>query len=114
MGFRTTLTTQHYGTRLPAWFHEKYFENYFIDGTLVSSKCELKHYDDFFEKDLQKALIEIDFFTDNIREMHVVALGEDGFVSKIIVTKETIKYFWLGLDDGIEPHWLAIACLCER
>lgn len=99
MGFRTTLTTEHFGTQLPKWFHEKYEKNYFIDGTLVSSKCELKHYDDEFEKDYQKALLETDFFSDNLREIHIVAMGEDGYVTKIIITKDKIKYILFGVDD---------------
>ena len=104
MGYRTTITTNHYPRELPAWFNDKYKELYFISGTLVTSKKEVKHYDDIFIKDLQKALIESEFFKNNSIKFNVVVLGKDGFVTKIIITNDLIEYYWMGPDEGQEAE----------
>lgn len=101
MGFRSTLTTEHFGSSLPTWFIEKYKENYFINGTLVSSKCELKHYGNDFLLDYQKALIEINWF-DKMSSVCVAIMGEDDFITKVRISKDTIKYFWFREEEAFE------------
>ena len=105
MGYKTTITTQHYATLLPQWFCEKYGNSYFISGTLVSSKTELKHYDGQFERDYQHALREAGFF-DRIDQIHAVAMGENGYVTKMIITKYEIKYYWLGIENEQQEEYI--------
>lgn len=104
MGFRSTLTTEYFGNTLPDWFKEKYQENYFINGTLVASKCELSHDGDTFIIDYQKALNEINWFH-KLRSICVVIMGEDKFITKVRISKDTIKYFWLREEEETDHIW---------
>jgi len=101
MGFRSTLTTQFYGYDLPDWFKDKYTDYYYINGTLVSSLCELKHYNDEFETDYQKALIECGFF-DKIKSMVCAVLAEDGVITKVFISKDDIEYIHFFNDCLVE------------
>jgi hypothetical protein len=98
MGFRSTLVSQHYGRELPQWFHDKYQQDYFISGSLIASKRELKYYDDVFMTDYQRALNESGLL-DGLN-MEVIIIAEDGFVTKVIITKDVIRYLWF--DEGQE------------
>lgn len=111
MGYRSTLTTQHYNYDgdLPQWFKEKY-NNYFLfpNGTLVSC-TEFKMYsgNDFFE-DYQKALIELNILTNNFKVICAV-LAEDGKITKVIINKDEIKYVIMedGCElDGVCSYWI--------
>lgn len=102
MGFRSVLITDHYGHKLPEWFKEKYNEDFnFLSGTLVSSKAEIKLYsgDEFFQ-DYQKALAETGIL-DNSFRVNCVVLHEDGVITKVVISKKEIEYFWI-LQTDIE------------
>ena len=93
MGFRSTLVSQDYQGELPNWFKKKYNDYIlFSDGLTVSSKREVKlHTNEFFE-DYQKAVNEGGFWDDKSIEIEIVVLAEDGFVSKVLISKDMIKY----------------------
>jgi hypothetical protein len=99
MGFRSTLTTQYYGHELPEWFKEKHKDNFLISNTLVSQR-EWKFYsgNEFFE-DYQKALIEVCLLKNGFKVVSVV-LAEDGYITKVIITENEIKYILM--EDGHE------------
>ena len=101
MGFRSTLVSQDYYGKLPDWFIEKYGGwILFPNGLIVSSKHEAKYYDNQFFEDYQKAVIESGFWDDTDIDIVLVVLAEDGFITKVSITKKEIKYTWM--DDGIE------------
>lgn len=102
MGFRSTITTEDLGYKIPKWFVEKYpylsfgitIDN--IDNVdkefpsfPISSKCETKFYDKVSEQevftDIQKILKEQD-----IEELIVVLLHECGGITRVKITKNTI------------------------
>lgn len=94
MGYRHTLTSEHYFAKLGEWFKEKYKDIVYTNEGLISSICERKFYGgiDFFE-DYQKALNECDFFDDFGYDVKVVSLSEDGTVTLIEVSKDKIQFF---------------------
>lgn len=105
MGFRSTLTTQHYGHDLPEWFKEKYKSYFnFPSGTLVSC-TEFKMYsgNEFFD-DYQKALIEVGLLKNNFKIICAV-LAEDGQITRVEISKDEVKYFWMSVDTDWEGVW---------
>ena len=93
MGFRSTLTSEHYSGTLPEWFKDKYKDRLsFPDGLLLASISEWKYYNNELFEDFHKALIEIDFWYGNSLEVNLAVLAEDGTISKVIVSKEGIRY----------------------
>ena len=101
MGFRSTLVSQDYPGKLPNWFKEKYNDYIlFSNGLTVSSKREAKFYTNEFFEDYQKAVNESGFWDDKSIEIVIVVLAEDGFVSKVLISKDEIKYIMM--DEGYE------------
>lgn len=100
MGFRSTLTTQHYGQDLPQWFKEKYNKYFLFPSGTLASCTEFKMYsgNEFFE-DYQKALIEVGLLKNNFK-ITCAVLAEDGKITKVTISKDEIKYVWM--DDGYE------------
>ena len=103
MGFRSTLTTQHYGYKMPEWFKEKYNDKFLITDTLVSQR-EWKMYsgNEFFE-DYQRALIEVGILKNGFKVVCAV-LAEDDNITKVVITDSQIKYFLMEdriLLDGV-------------
>jgi hypothetical protein len=96
MGFRSTICSEHYSGNLPDWFKEKYKQTHlFPDGLLVVSKTECKYYTNVFFDDYQKAVKESGFWDDSDLKISIVVLAEDGFISKVVICKNRIKYYWL-------------------
>tara|TARA_R110002020_G_scaffold109607_1_gene253562 strand:- start:39 stop:374 length:336 start_codon:yes stop_codon:yes gene_type:complete len=103
MGYRSTLVSQDYYGKLPDWFKEKYGGwILFPNGLTVSSKHEAKYYDNQFFEDYQKAVIESGFWDDMYTDIDIVivVLAEDGFITKVTITKKEIRYTWM--EDGID------------
>lgn len=101
MGFRSTIVSQDYYRELPEWFKEKYSGwILFPKGLMVSSKHEAKFDDNEFFEDYQKAVIESKFWDANDIDIIIVVLAEDGFITKVSINKNEIKYTWM--EDGIE------------
>jgi len=96
MGFRSTITTQHYGFKWPEWFKDKYPWFIFPSGSLVCSKYESKFYNNEVFEDMQKAIDWPNFPLNFV----CAILHEDGSISKVIITKDKIIYWWM--DDGCE------------
>ena len=101
MGFRSALVSQEYHGELPNWFKEKYNGEFFFPvGLMVSSKAETKIYDNNFFEDYQRAINESGFWSEKNISIVIVVLAEDGFITKVVINKEEIKYIWM--DEGVE------------
>jgi hypothetical protein len=100
MGYRSTFISNDSVGELPQWFLEEY-KNDIINpkGLLIMSNRQLKHIDDIFW-DYQKALVEINFFDNEFSRMHIVVLGESGYVTKVHIKKDTVEFNWEGLLDN--------------
>jgi hypothetical protein len=100
MGYRSTFISRHGVGQLPQWFLDEY-QNDIINpcGTLIMSNRELKDIDDIFW-DYQKALVEIDYFDNEFSRMHIVVLGESGYVTKVHIKKDTVEFNWEGWEDN--------------
>ena len=95
MGFRGTLISQYYDGELPQWFKDKHKEFILCPcGLLVSSKKERKYYGNDFFEDYQKAIGESGFWEKYDLTVVIALVGEDGFISKIEISKTQIKYWW--------------------
>jgi hypothetical protein len=105
MGLRSTICSEFYASgQLPEWFKKKYNQTHiFPCGLFVVSKVECKYYaNDFFE-DYQKAIKESGFWKYNpARRTSIVVLAEDGFVSKVVIYENDIKYYWLSSGEEEE------------
>lgn len=96
MGFRSTIVSEHYGGILPNWFKEKYSDRLlFPSGTLIVSKAEWKYYDNDLFEDYRKSLLEIGFFNHVSFSVGIAVIAEDQFISKVLIYKDEIKYFWM-------------------
>lgn len=111
MGFRSTLVSQAYGGEtpmLPSWFVEKY-ESSLINpsGILIVSRWEAKYYDNTVFEDYRQALNEIGFFEKykSVGAVTICVLGEDRFVSKVDVYKDSIEYSWLCEPNEAKGVW---------
>ncbi len=103
MGFRSTLVSQDYQGELPNWFKKKYNDYIlFSDGLTVSSKREAKFNTNKFFEDYQKAVKWSGFWDDYSIEIVIVVLAEDGFVSKVLISNDEIKYIMM--DEGYEAN----------
>lgn len=108
MGFYSTLCSGQRTGQLPDWFKSKYSNIFlFPYGVMIASKCEAKLHRNEIYEDYQKALAESGFWDNNHHEwMNLAILAEDGMVSKVIITKEKIKYNWQeNIDDENECVW---------
>lgn len=105
MGFRSTLVSEHYGHTLPTWFIKKYKYIANPEGTLITSHCEFKMYsgNEIFE-DYQKALIEAGLLKDNFT-VHVVVMAEDSTVTKVVISKNDIKYYSMVEQYEVDHIW---------
>jgi hypothetical protein len=92
MGFTSTFASQDSGVELPAWFKEKYNDYLHINYGYICSKGGIKIYAHKIFEDYQKALIESGYFCEHIREMEVAVIAENGVVTKVLITKDDIKY----------------------
>lgn len=99
MGFRSTITTEHFGHTVPDWFVEKWPWLQFgtsHDGNnttpklLITSRREAKFYSEFRNeellKDVQKVLKEVD-----VKKLVAVLLHECGGVTRIEITQNDIR-----------------------
>lgn len=91
------MSSQYYSGNLPEWFKEKHEDSHlFPDGLMVVSRSECKIRSNEFFEDYHKAITESGMWQKHeIITVEVVVLAEDGFVSKVILAKNEIKYFWL-------------------
>jgi hypothetical protein len=106
MGFRSTIISQHYTGDLPEWFKGKYSNSLqFPGGTLIASKRECKYYDNELFEDYQKALIEIGVLNSDCLSVGVAVLGEDNFISRVLIKKDGIIYSWLTDDYERSRVW---------
>lgn len=106
MGLRSTLVSQDCDGKLPDWFKDKY--NQWISfprGLLISSKAERKFYDNEFFEDYQKAVIESGFWNKNDIGIVIVVLGEDDFISKVIIKENEIRYIWMKNEWEADHVW---------
>jgi hypothetical protein len=94
MGFRSTITSQHYDHPIPEWFKEKYKEYLlFPSGSFITSSKEFKLYSGMeLFSDYQKCLIENGLLKGNF-EVVCAVLAEDGGVTRVILSKDRIEYF---------------------
>lgn len=109
MGFRSTLTIEHYAITWPDWFVEKYSNSvWFGEGNkgVIASKYEAKTYGMFSDlhNDIQKAIN-----WDNAPESIVlVYLHECGGVTRCQIFKDKIKWSepesWRET-DGVEHNY---------
>ena len=95
MGYRCTLCSNDApGSELPQWFKDKYEKYFFFpDGLTVTTKQEIKFYDNDFFEDYRKAIIEsghFDKFSD-LYEIYLSVLGEDGSIHRVTINKNEIK-----------------------
>ena len=106
MGFRSTLTTNHYGADLPDWFKEKYKDCLnFPSGTLVSSTEFKLHSGNGFFYDYQQALIENGLLEGEF-EVRFAVLAEDGIITKVIIRPAGIIYCLLIIThDAVDGVW---------
>ena len=105
MGFRSTLTTNHYGADLPDWFKEKYKDYFnFPSGTLVSSTEFKLHSGNGFFYDYQQALIENGLLEGEF-EVRFAVLAEDGIITKVVITKDDIAYFLMSQVQKVDGVW---------
>jgi len=105
MGFRSTLISQDYFGNLPEWFKDKYKDYIlFPSGLMVTSKHEAKYYDNDFFEDYQKAIFESGFWDETDIDIAIVVLAEDGFITKVIISKKKIKYIWM--EEGIDSDYV--------
>jgi len=97
MGYRSTLVSQHYPGKLPEWFIEKWGSFIKVNGVMIYSIMEFKIYEDDIFVDYHKALNEIGFFdkfSSDDFNINITVIGEDGFISKVSVSRYGIKYYW--------------------
>jgi hypothetical protein len=95
MGYRCTLCSNDMpGGKLPQWFKDKY-EKYFlfIDGLTLTTKQEIKFYDNDFFEDYRKAIVESGYFDgfSDLYEIYLAVLGEDGAIYRVTINKYEIK-----------------------
>lgn len=105
MGYRTTFISEWIPSYIfPKWFKDKYESVVNMDTPVfIYSKQEIKmyheSYSNFFE-DYRKALNECGFFKEiPERKMNISCMGEDGFITKVIVLKDKVRYLHLSYND---------------
>jgi hypothetical protein len=107
MGFLSTFITQQInGFVLPDWFKSKWEEKcLFLGGTLVASKQATKilYANDFFE-DYRWALIELGYFN-TIPTMDITVLAENGFVTKVQIELNRIRFNLLEEGHDLDSVW---------
>lgn len=100
MGFRSTITTEHFGMKMPGWFVEKY-PNFQFGGSngmekndsphlLITSRGEEKFYRVFATDerflDIQRVLREVE-----VKEIVAVLLHECGGITRIQISQDKIE-----------------------
>ena len=107
MGFRSTITSEHYSGSLPYWFKDKYKDRLcFPDGLLLASITEFKYYSNDLFEDFQKCLHEINWWVDHNLTVTIAVLHEDSNISKVIIGKDDIKYFWMKESFESDQVWM--------
>jgi hypothetical protein len=101
MGYRSSLISQFYSGELPEWFKIKYsVPLLFPNGVMICTKSEMKIESNELWEDYQMALKESGFWDYHIIDVQIVVLSEDGIISKVVIGKKQIKYYWA--DDLME------------
>ena len=96
MGQRSTFVSEYYGSNLPEWFYDKYKDVINEpNGTLISSKQEIKLYTNDFLNDYHKALKESGILDEGIN-IRMSVLTEGGHLTYINITSKGVEYY---IDD---------------
>lgn len=97
MGYRATVISQYKPGQLPDWFLSKYrgiVDNPY--GVTISYRVESKFFlANLFFEDYQRAIRESGFWDDCASIITLVVLGEDGHITKVVVSEQSIEYFWM-------------------
>ena len=102
MGFRSTITGEDYHFEWPTWFIDKYQDIFLLsDSTCINNRWETKFYDNVVFEDIQKA-IDWEQFTWPIT---YAILHEDGAISRVIISKDKIKYNWMEEGHEADHVW---------
>lgn len=89
MGYRSTFISEALPIhKLPDWLKEKYKDTLVFTESTIATKYEIKIYGETIFEDIQKALLEV-----NLSKTRLVTIGEDGSVSKVIISPNSIKYY---------------------
>lgn len=90
MGFRSTFVTEDMNITWPIWFREKYPHLNFGDDNngQLSTKFEIKIYEDDIFKDIQKVLVEVNFCL----KFTIAVLHECGGINRVDITKDKVEY----------------------
>lgn len=97
MGYRSTFISDSFNvSKLPYWLKHRYGQILTFEDSVISTKKEIKIYGDMIFEDIQKAMNEV-----QITSIYLVVMGEDGSVSKVIISKDNIKYIkYYDTDEG--------------
>jgi hypothetical protein len=90
MGFRSTFVTEDYGQEWPQWFINKYADrlHFPVSRGPISTKFEIKIYDDSIFVDMQKAMTE----GQEVSQVRVVVLHECGGITLVDINASGIRY----------------------
>lgn len=85
MGYLSTFITQQTGVKFPENFKQKYADKlHFFDNGIITTKKEIKIYDNELFKDIQACLDSFPFV--------ILVLHEDGVISKVKINESNIIY----------------------
>lgn len=88
MGFRSVIITEDYGYSWPAWLRDKYPSLNVPERGLISSRYEIKIYDDKLMRDIQEACIE----AGALLPFRIVIFHECAGITLCDITKDGIEY----------------------